>query len=93
MEGTEKRCWYCHTPGWLVYGSLAVTGLLFASEKWRPFAAFWCIRTYSARAPYPWVQVFVCLGVALIEVALGAWEIRRIVQECQKTCQENDQHA
>ena len=37
MDTPEKRCWYCPTPGWLVYGSLAVTGLLFLSEKWRWF--------------------------------------------------------
>ena len=30
MDAPEKRRWYCPTPGWLVYGSLAVTGLLFA---------------------------------------------------------------
>ena len=37
METPEKRRWYCPTPGWLVLGSMAVTGLLFASEKWRWF--------------------------------------------------------
>ena len=29
MDTPEKRRWYCPTPGWLVLGSLAVTGLLF----------------------------------------------------------------
>ena len=33
----QKRRWYCPTPGWLVYGSLAATGLLFLSEHWRWF--------------------------------------------------------
>ena len=37
MDTPEKRRRYCPTPGWLVYGSLAVTGLLFASERWRWF--------------------------------------------------------
>ena len=35
MDAPEKRRWYCPTPGWLVLGSLAVTGLLFLSERWR----------------------------------------------------------
>ena len=33
MDAPEKRRWYCPTPGWLVYGSLAVTGLLFLSDR------------------------------------------------------------
>ena len=37
MDAPEKRRWYCPTPGWLVFGSLAVTGLLFLSERWRWF--------------------------------------------------------
>ena len=37
MDAAEKRRWYRPTPGWLVYGSLAVTGLLFLSERWRWF--------------------------------------------------------
>jgi hypothetical protein len=37
MDAPEKRRWYCPTPGWLVFGSMAVTGLLFLSERWRWF--------------------------------------------------------
>jgi hypothetical protein len=37
MDTPEKRRWYRPTPAWLVFGSLAVTGLLFLSEKWRWF--------------------------------------------------------
>jgi hypothetical protein len=33
--------------------------------------------------PYPGIQVVTCVGVAILEVGLGTWEIRRIVQECQ----------
>ena len=32
MDATKKRRWYCPTPGWLVLGSLAVTGLLWLSN-------------------------------------------------------------
>ena len=32
MDAPEKRRWYCPTPGWLVLGSLAVTGLLWLSN-------------------------------------------------------------
>jgi hypothetical protein len=38
MDTPEKRRWYRPTPDWLVCGSLAVTGLLFASERWRWFS-------------------------------------------------------
>ena len=33
MDTSEKRRWYCPCPAWPVYGSLAVTGLLFAIGK------------------------------------------------------------
>ena len=32
MDAPEKRRWFCPTPGWLVLGSLAVTGLLWLSN-------------------------------------------------------------
>ncbi len=32
MDAPEKRRWYCPTPGWLVLGSLAVTGLIWLSN-------------------------------------------------------------
>ncbi len=32
-----KGRWYRPTPAWLVLGSLAVTGLLFLSERWQWF--------------------------------------------------------
>ena len=38
MDTPEKRRWYRPTPGWLVLGSLAMTGLLFLSERWRWFS-------------------------------------------------------
>ncbi len=37
MDAPEKRRRDRPCPAWLVYGSLAVTGLLFASERWRWF--------------------------------------------------------
>ena len=37
MDTPEKRRWYCPMPGWLVFGSMAVTVLLFLSERWRWF--------------------------------------------------------
>ena len=37
MDAPEKRRWYCPTPGWLVYGSLVVEGLLWLSEQYRWF--------------------------------------------------------
>ena len=33
MDTPEKRRWYRPCPAWLVYGSLAVTGLLFLSDR------------------------------------------------------------
>ena len=33
-----KRRWFSLTPSWLVYGSLAMTGILFLSGRWRWFA-------------------------------------------------------
>ena len=33
MEAAEKRRWYCPTPGWLVYGSLAVTSGIWLSNR------------------------------------------------------------
>ncbi len=37
MDAPEKRRWYRPVPAWLVYGSLAVMALLFASEMWQWF--------------------------------------------------------
>jgi len=38
LSTTLCRRFFCPTPAWLVYSSLAVTGLLFLSERWRWFA-------------------------------------------------------
>ncbi len=39
MDAPDRRHrWYRPTPTWLVYSSLAMTGLLFLSEKWRWFS-------------------------------------------------------
>jgi hypothetical protein len=36
-ESQPQRRWFYPTPAWLVFGSLATTGLLFLSERWRWF--------------------------------------------------------
>ncbi len=54
METREKLRWYCPTPGWLVYGSLAVTGLLFLSNwlgwpAWhKGYAVLTCVASVAA---------------------------------------------
>jgi hypothetical protein len=44
-------------------------------------------------APYPVIQVAVYLVVAFVQVALGTWEIRKIVQTCQGSSLQPGQEA
>ena len=63
METPEKRRWYCPTPGWLVLGSMAVTGLLFASEKWRWFG-------FNEHKGWTVLIAVAALGVVLLAMLL-----------------------
>jgi hypothetical protein len=64
-------------------GLVAIAVLLFT--HWQsPWSSELFLRRWPVdSAPYPWIQVSVCLGVAVVEVGLGTWEIRSIIQECQ----------
>ena len=63
MDTPEKRRWYCLTPGWLVFGSLAVTGLLFASEKWGWFP-------FNGHKGYTVLAAVAGMGVVLVVMLL-----------------------
>ena len=60
----QKRRWYRSTPGWLVYGSSAVTGLLFALERWRwlPF------NEHKGRT-----VLIAVAGVGVVAAVMGLW--------------------
>ncbi len=62
MDATKKRRWYCPTPGWLVLGSLAVTGLLWLSN-WLGWPAWH--KGYAVRAAVAGV------GMVLVLVLLA----------------------
>jgi hypothetical protein len=65
----------------ILSGLVAIAAPLFTNWSSELFHRRWPVDN----SPYPWIQVFVCLGVAILEVGLGTWEIRRIIQECQKS--------
>ena len=70
MDAPEKCRWYCPTPGWLIYGSLVVEGLLWLSERYR---WFW----FNEKKGWT-----VLIGVAVVGVAMLAmllWFIVAIV--------------
>ena len=64
MDTPEKRRWYRPTPGWLVCGSLAVTGLLFLSERWRWFP-------FNERKG--WTVLAAVAGVGVVLMAMLLW--------------------
>jgi len=70
MEAAEKRRWYCPTPGWLVPASLAVTGLLFLSERWRWF---------SFNAHKGWTVLMAVAGVGVVLLAMLLWSLAALV--------------
>ena len=70
METPEKRRWYCPTPGWLVLGSLAVTGLLFLSEKWRWF---------GFNEHKGWTVLIAVAGVGVVLLAMLLWLLVALV--------------
>ncbi len=63
MDTPEKRRWYYPTPGWLVLGSMAVTGLLFASEKWGWFP-------FNGHKGYTVLAAAAGVGVVLVVMLL-----------------------
>jgi hypothetical protein len=66
----------------ILSGLAAIAVLLFTQFPWAGelFHRRWPVDNF----PYPWIQVAVCLGVAVLEVGMGTWEIRKIIQACQK---------
>ena len=77
MEGTDpKRRWYRPAPAWLVYVSLAVTGLLFLSERWQ---WFW----FNEHKGWTVLIAVAALGVFLLSILawfIGALGFRRRFQ-------------
>ena len=67
METPEKRRWYRPTPGWLVLGSLAVTGVLFLSN-WFGWPAWH--KGYAVLVAVAAVGVVLLLMLAWFVVAL-----------------------
>ena len=70
MDAPEKRRWYCPTPGWLVLGSLAVTGLLFLSERGR-----WC----PFNEHKGWTVLIAVAGVGTAGVLMLIWFVVALV--------------
>ncbi len=64
METPEKRRWYYPTPGWLVLASLAMTGLLFLSERWRWF---------PFNEHKGWTVLIAVAGVRVVLLAMLLW--------------------
>ena len=72
MDAPEKRRWYYLTPGWLVLGSLAVTGLLWLSN-WLGWPAWH--EGYAVLAAVA--------GVGLVLVAMLLWWLAALVFRCR----------
>ncbi len=70
MDTPEKRRWYCPGPAWLVYGSLAVTGLLFLSEQWRWF---------PFNEHKGWTVLVAVAGVGVVLLAMLLWWLVAVV--------------
>ncbi len=64
MDAPENRRWYYPTPGWLVLGSLAVTGILFLSEQGRWF---------SFNEHKGWTVLIAVAGVGVVLAVVLAW--------------------
>jgi hypothetical protein len=65
-----KRRWFWPTPAWLVYGAAVVTGVLFASERWRWFPVHYQKRWPVLLALAVVATVFILLPVLML-VALA----------------------
>ncbi len=75
MNGREpKRRWYRPAPAWLVYASLAITGLLFLSERWR---WFW----FNERKGWTVLVAVAGLGMALLLMTL--WFVVALLFRCR----------
>ena len=71
MDGTEsKRRWFCPTPGSLVILSLAVTGILFFSQRFQWFG-------FNHNKGWTVLIVVASVGVVLVLVLL--WWILALV--------------
>ena len=70
MDAPENRRWYYPTPRWLVLGSLAVTGLLFLSEKgrWFPF-----------NVHKGWTVLMAVAGVGVVLFVMLLWWLVAVV--------------
>jgi hypothetical protein len=70
MDASHARRWFWPTPALLVYGAAAVTGLLYASERWRWFPA-----NYQKG----WPVLLAVAVVAAVLVLLSAWMLVALV--------------
>ena len=70
MDAPEKRRWFVPTPAWLVLASLAVTAVLFLSERWRwlPF-----------NEHKGWTVLVAVAGVGVVLVAMLLWFVVALI--------------
>ncbi len=73
-ESQPQRRWFYPTPAWLVLGSLAVTGLLFLSERWRWFP----FNEYKG-----WTVLLAVAGVGVVMLAMLLWWLVALVFRCR----------
>ncbi len=70
MHTPEKHRWYCPTPSWLVLGSMAVTGLLFLSEK-----AKW----FPSNDHKGWTVLIAVAGLGVVLIAMLVWWVIALI--------------
>jgi hypothetical protein len=84
-----RRLPYLWRPILLILSGLAAIAVLLFTDWQSPGAYELFQRRWPVdNLPYPGIQFTVCLGVAVLEVGLGTWEIRRMIQERQREAQQ-----
>jgi hypothetical protein len=83
-----RRLPYLWRPILLILAGFGAIVLLITDWRfawgWELFQRRWPVDDL----PYPWIQAIVCLGVAILEVGLGTWEIRRMIQRRQEEARQ-----
>ena len=86
-----RRLPYLWRPILLILSGLAAIAVLVFTDWQSPGAYELFQRRWPVdNLPCSRVQFAVCLGVAILEVGLGAWEIRRMIHERQKEAQQTN---
>ena len=70
IESQPQRRWFYPTPAWLVFGSLAVTGLLFLSEKGRWF---------SFNEHKGWTVLVAVVGIGVLLLLMLVWFVTALI--------------